>query len=563
MKLQYKILILLTIIFGILSLSFLSYQYIRVKEKKLYYTDNQKNQELIINKVIELNRVKYEQLLNDNSGWDDMLKFVAKPDSVWAKDNVNFFVNSFKLSFVLTYNKEKELVYQFGDSSCLKKLEYPDQTLINLHLGHSPYSHYFQFCGNKLIEIFGAIIVPGSDADARKTPAQGYLFTGREWNNDYIADHEEATGYQIRLLTNQDLSALKKEPSKIYFFKDITNSAGEKIASLVFSKEDPLISDLEPLMNLSFIVAICSVLSMIVIFFFFRKIILLPISKISEALDTHDSKCIDLLSKNNDEFKTLSSLILRYFDQQELFEKNNAELMEINATKDRLFSILAHDLKNPVGNIVMMSEILVDHLKNRDLVTSEELAGLLNQQSKETLSLLTTLFDWARSQTGQINFKPAVMNLNTVVENVLENLYSAAKLKEIIILPNEVKNALVYADAHMLSTILRNLVTNSIKFTNAGGTILVSAQMKPEKTEITIMDTGIGMDEKIKERLFKIESNVSTYGTANEKGTGLGLIVCKDFIERHGGTIALESQPGVGSKFILTLPFNELLFPIK
>lgn len=556
MKLQFKILILLSVIFGVVILSFLSYQYIRIHEKRIFYLENQKNQELIIDKVLQLNRVKYEQLINDNSGWDDMIRFVANPDLKWAKDNVDFLVNSFKLSFVLNYNKEKELVYQYGDSTCLKGLRFPDHTLIDSNFATSPFSHYFQYCGDNLIEMFGAIIVPASDADSRKTQAQGYLFTGKKWSREYLAEHAEATGYQATVMTTQELSRLKKDPSKIYFFKSLADYSGKPIAAVVFSKHDPLLQDLSPFLNLSFLVTLVALLAMIVLLIYFRKIILVPLSKINATLDTHNPQHIASLNGHNDEFRIIGSLILEFFDQQELLKKNNAELREINATKDKLFSIIAHDLKNPVGNMLTISELLSSGINNMNQENSKELVEMMSHQAKETLTLLETLFDWARSQSGQMVFKPALIDLSQIVKDVLENLNSSASLKEIVVLPPETADVIVFADGNMLTTILRNLVTNAIKFTKPGGAIRISAQMNATNTEISIVDTGIGMDQKTQDLLFKIESNLTTKGTANEKGTGLGLIICKEFVERHGGQIQVSSELGKGSQFILTFPFG-------
>lgn len=557
MKLQLKILILLSAIFGVIILSFLSYQYIRIQEKQIYNLETRRNQELVVDKVLQLNRIKYEQLINDNSGWDDMVTFVAKPDLVWAKDNVDFFVNSFKLSFVLAYNKEKNLVYQFGDSICLNGLKYPDQVLINSDFATNPFSHYFQYCGNELIEIFGAIVVPASDSDARKTPPQGYLYTGRKWNSSYLTDHAEATGYQVVILKNPELRTLKKDPSKIYFFKNLNDSSGNTLATLVFSRQDPLKQDLSPFLNLSILLTLIALLSMVVFLFYFRRIILDPLRKISTTLNTNDTEHIVALNQRNDEFKVLGSLIEQFFLQKAVLIKNNSELSEINKMKDKLFSIIAHDLKNPVGNILSMTELLADFIKNKDTETSEELVQLLRHQANETLSLLETLLDWARSQSGQVVFKPTLLDLNPIVENVMGNLNSSALLKEIVILPPDVNNVKVFADVNLLTTILRNLVTNSIKFTKAGGTILVSARMDMNNTEISITDTGIGMDQKTQEMLFKIESNLTTTGTANEKGTGLGLIICKEFVEKHEGQIRVISEVGKGSQFILSLPFEK------
>lgn len=557
MKLQLKILILLSVIFGVIILSFLSYQYIRVQEKQLYNIETRKNQELVIDKVLQLNRIKYEQLINDNSGWDDMISFIANPDPEWAKSNVDFFVNSFKLSFVLAYSKEKKLVYQFGDSICLQGLKYPDQALINSDFSNKPFSHYFQYCGNDLIEMFGAIVVPASDSDARKTKPQGYLFTGRKWNNNYLSEHAEATGYQVVILNNSERTKLKKDPSKIYFLKDLNDSSGNPLATLIFSRPDPLKQDLSPFLNLSILLSMIALLAMIIFLFYFRRIILVPLSKISSALNTHNAEHIASLNQYTDEFKVLGTLIHQSFLQEEVLVENNKKLSEINKTKDKLFSVIAHDLKNPVGNILSITELLTGCLESKDTATSEELVQLLRHQTKETLTLLETLLDWARSQSGQVVFNPTLLDLDRIVKNVLESLNSPALLKNIVILPPELNNVTVFADVNLLTTILRNLVTNSIKFTKPGGTILVSARMNAHDTEISITDTGIGMDQNTQKMLFKIESNLTTTGTANEKGTGLGLIICKEFVEKHGGQIRVTSEVGKGSQFILTLPFDQ------
>lgn len=556
MKLQFKILVLLSVVMGILSVSFLSYQFIQIHEKKLIYQDNQKIQEQIIDKVLKINRIKSEQLINDNSGWDDMISFIAKPDSNWAKGNVDFFVNSFKLSFVLVYNKKKQLIYQFGDPTCLESLKYPDQSMINQKLTNTPFTHYFQYCGNQLIEMFGAIIVPSADMDLRRTPSQGYLFIGHNWDNNYLNEHAEATGYKVELIKNYRADTYKKDPSSIYFFRNIEDYSGKTISTLAFSKTDDLQNSLKQLFYLSVTSLLFSLITIVIFFYYFRRIILNPLDKLSKALISKNLESIEPLKNNNDEFKILANLIFEFVDQQETLKSNNAKLEEINATKDRLFSIIAHDLKNPVGSIVAVSDLLSDNLKNKDMEMSEELVKMLKQQSNEALSLLISLFDWARSQTGLMVFSPEHYPLNTIIEEVVFNLQSSAQRKEITIDSEGDTEMVVFADRNMLKTVLRNLITNAIKYTNNGGSIHVSARLNDKETEITIADTGIGMDEETRQKLFKIESNLSIRGTANEKGNGLGLIICKEIIEKHGGKIWVESKLNRGSRFIFTLPFH-------
>lgn len=554
MKLQTKIFTLLSVVLGILLVSFLFYQFIQLHERELFFQDNKKNQEQIIDKVLQINRIKTEQLLNDNSGWDDMVSFIAKPDKVWAKDNVNFFVNSFKLSFVLVYNKEKELVYQYGDSICLKGLKYPDQALINLKLTQEPFAHYFQHCGNELIEMFGAIVVPSADADSRTTPPQGYLFIGRKWDNSYIKEHAEATGYDVEVVENLQSANFKKVASKMYFFRNFDDYSGQAISMVAFSKTDDLKSNLRQLYRLSVLSVLISIVALVIFLYYFKLIVLNPIKRLSKALHTNNIKLVEPLRNNNDEFQILATLISDFFEQQNNLKNNNAKLQEINATKDRLFSIIAHDLKNPVGSIVSISQMLSGYLKENDMATAEELTEMLKQQSTEALALLTSLFDWARSQSGQMIFSPLVLPLCEITDEVLINLKPSAQLKNITIQNLVDPDLTIFADFNMLKTVIRNLVSNAIKYSNNEGRIEISAISNTGQTEICIADNGIGMSEETRTSLFKVESHSSIRGTANEKGNGLGLIICKELIEKHGGTIRVESELNSGSRFIFTLP---------
>ena len=312
--------------------------------------------------------------------------------------------------------------------------------------------------------------------------------------------------------------------------------------------------DMAPFLYLSILLTIVALTAIVVFLFYFRKIILVPLRQISTTLDTHNPKHIELLNNNTDEFKKLRTLILKFFLQEELLKKNNAELNDNNATKDKLFSIIAHDLRNPVGNILVISDLLRLSLKNQEQENLAELIEIIGYQAKETLELLETLFEWAKSQTGQITYKPEILNIKTIIEQVIEIHNPAAQLKGIAIDSETSDEIQIFADKNMLNTILRNLITNAIKFTYRGGLIQISAKQKTDSTEITITDNGVGMNEKTLDSLFHIETTHTTVGTANEKGTGLGLIICKEFIEKHGGQIRIISTLNTGSKFIFNLP---------
>lgn len=554
MKLQVKIFLLLSILFGVLIFTFLIFQYIRIREKKLLYTENMKSQELVIDKVLELNRIKYDQLINDNSSWDEMVDFAAKPDLIWAKDNVDFFVSSFNLSFVKVYNKERKPMYQHGDSVCLKQLDFPGELMVEKNFADSVFTHYFQYGGSELFEIFGATIVPASDANTRKSPPLGYLFIGQKWDDKYISAHGQATNYHAEVIPESEISRFIPESGKNYLTRNLLNEHGQLIAKLIFSREDPLKTDMSLFLILSVTLTLIALAAIIIFLLYFRSLILKPLSLISKTLKTKNPQHLISVNSTTSEFKKIRSLILQFFHQQELLKRSNVELKETNATKDRLFSIIAHDLKNPIGNISAISNLLSESIKNNDMETTDELLSMIGSQTKETAALLETLFEWAKSQTGQFSFNPTSQNLKEITGRVIEIHQPSALLKKITLESIIQDEVMVFADLNMLKTILRNLISNAIKFTYPGGLIQISAELKPTGTEIFVSDNGIGMDKDTLHSLFHIDNPKTTRGTADEKGTGLGLIICKEFIEKHGGTVRVESEKEKGTKFIFFLP---------
>jgi signal transduction histidine kinase len=165
--------------------------------------------------------------------------------------------------------------------------------------------------------------------------------------------------------------------------------------------------------------------------------------------------------------------------------------------------------------------------------------------------------NWAKSQTGQINFNPVMLNLKAIIIEIFGLLNPTSEIKNISLNYNQSVQVEVYADENMLRTVLRNLISNSIKFTNTNGKIVIATLHKQNFIEISVSDDGVGMNEEFRDKLFKIDKNVTTSGTANEQGSGLGLILCKEFVDKHGGRIWIETEAGKGSTFKFSLPLNK------
>ena len=241
---------------------------------------------------------------------------------------------------------------------------------------------------------------------------------------------------------------------------------------------------------------------------------------------------------------------------EQIIRENEIRLKELNATKDKLFSIIAHDLRSPFSAILGFSELLIDKTEDFDVAESEKYLGIINSSAKNMLILLDNLLNWAKAQTGQLSYKSEKINLSSMVQNIFEISTPIAKTKSISLNYNQTDDIEVYADVNMLNIVLRNLMCNAIKFTNSNGKIVIYALKNQNNIEVTVSDNGVGMNEETLNQLFKIDSNITTAGTADEKGSGLGLILCKEFIEKQGGKIWVESELGKGSNFKFTLPLN-------
>ncbi len=232
----------------------------------------------------------------------------------------------------------------------------------------------------------------------------------------------------------------------------------------------------------------------------------------------------------------------------------NEELTEANTSKDRLFSIISHDLRNPFNTILGYSDLLKSSIEEYDNKEARKFASHINIAAEQTLNLLNNLLQWAKIQRKQLRYQPEEVDLILVSEEVRRFGNEMAGTKNLHIVNHISPGLKVLADREMLKTILRNLLGNAIKFSNAGGKIILSAQTTTREIIICVEDNGIGIQKELAKSLFDLNGRHSKPGTSGEEGTGLGLVVCKELVEMHGGKIWVESTPGTGSKFCFSIP---------
>jgi signal transduction histidine kinase len=273
--------------------------------------------------------------------------------------------------------------------------------------------------------------------------------------------------------------------------------------------------------------------------------------RVSELIIDNEEKAkrvAELVIAEEEKAKRVAELVITNDELQ--------QLLKLNADKDLFISILAHDLRSPFTAILGLSDLLIENIRGYEIDEIESLLKNIKNASLDTFNLLEDLLKWTSTQSGKIPFNPQMLSCEDVCKTVLATLNRNAVSKNITISNNIGKETYVFADIDMLKTVLRNLISNSIKFSNNGGIININTEEQPGAMIISISDNGIGIKPEKLAKLFDISHRQTTTGTAEETGTGLGLILCKEFIEKNNGKIWVESECGKGSNFKFSLPVS-------
>jgi len=343
-------------------------------------------------------------------------------------------------------------------------------------------------------------------------------------------------------------SSLKYYQEFHYYFELVNNNrTGYQIQSLIddnTKKQENLKAAMEShsrrLQTIIYILCI-TLLGFVSIVLFFRH----KRSEISRKL-LQDQ--VNIIENQNKELES----------KNEIISFQNTKLKNLNKSKDQLFSIISHDLKNPIGNI---NSSLSDLLTNWVVIDENdkiEILCELENSNNNVLQLLYDLLDWAKSQQGMIVPHPSEQDINFIIKQNMEFVQKNAKNKEIQIISNLQDNAVGYFDSQMINTIIRNLLTNAIKFTNRDGQIIISSKNEKDKLIVFIEDTGIGISKENIEKILSPEYYITTPGTEGEKGTGFGIKLVNDFLNKNNGELFIESQLGIGTKFTFILPIQEI-----
>lgn len=265
-----------------------------------------------------------------------------------------------------------------------------------------------------------------------------------------------------------------------------------------------------------------------------------------------DDNTINLIAIDSDITK-LKQAEYEIRKQKEEIEKHRDELAKSNATKNKFFRIIAHDLRNPISTLAGSTNLIFNDFEEYNKEQTKNFIGELNRLSQTTFNLLENLLDWSSSQMGEIKYEPKQIYLDTLTKENIELIKRKVDSKNISLINNINDQCEVFADENMVKTIIRNLLSNAVKFTPDNGEIIISCSTDGDFLKYSVKDSGIGINKEDLKKLFKIETHHTTPGLSNEKGSGLGLILCKEFVERNGGKIRISSKPNKGTTIEFTL----------
>jgi signal transduction histidine kinase len=571
MSLNIKIMGLVVMVTGIMVISALAYHLASLREEKLYNYAYLQNTTNSINSIMQ-GRIRFmTQNMEDNSAWDDMVQFVKNPDTVWARENLGSTRQTLKLDLIEVYSGNAQRVWSTFQQEHLPYVDLKlNQDEIRRIFLDGPTCHFYRESPCGLIEIWGSIIVPSLDIQ-RKTPGQGYLLFGKIWDKEVLQELESSTNSYINLrikAEKTDSAAGTSALSTQTIPWPLNNFKGQEIARLSFLSKSIYKADTRLFVYFTLIPFTLALIVLIVFYILIQKWISQPLRKIVFSLDNQDRSQLLQIPQQNKEFREVARLLGDSFDirrnlEKEVTERRKAEeqltklteeLAENIRSKDKFFSILAHDLKSPFHYLLGYSDLLRNEYPTLSDEERKRFISIIHSNSQRLYNLLENLLAWSRLQTGRMEFEMESFDLSCEVRHAVETVKVSAINKNIILDCKAADPAMIKADRNMIRSVIHNLLSNAIKYTPEKGQVSVRTKTYEKYIELVVSDSGIGMTPEEISKLFRIDVSISRPGTNQEPGTGLGLILTKEFVEKNGGTVFVESEVDKGSSFRIVFP---------
>ncbi len=543
-------------------------------------------------KAMELNAAPLQSYTYDYTVWDQMVEFLTvKKDFHWAKEELDLALSNYKIHYIWVVDTNANEYYYSTTSPTIpvQKINIPVAQL-KAALEKQPLNHFYLSAGNHLVDVFSAPVQPTTDKE-RKTKGFGYLMLGRIIDSSYIHDLKAVTT-DIRFSVAKDQNAFTDQVDArhgiIKSSIPLTSITGETIAAINITRNFPVLNQYHKYLNTYLIVFILTVILIGAIFYWIsRKLLFNPLHTIFNALKEKKSSKLYSLNQSKNEYGELSNLISDFFDQNLLLEqeiesrrqteialkkalkeKEDATIEKVRAeqaglAKSQFLSTMSHEIRTPINGVIGISNLLMEE----DLTPKQkEYVKTLNFSAQHLTTIVSDILDFSKIEAGSLQFEKASFSIDNICENVFNLFKNKATEKHIQYTCShpENKNFSLYGDYVRLSQVLSNLLSNAIKFTDKGS-VDFSYDIKEETSNTVtyafkVKDSGIGIAEDQKKKIFESFSQADDTITRRYGGTGLGLTISKRLVELQNGTITVCSEPGKGSTFTVTLTYDKHSF---
>jgi signal transduction histidine kinase/sensor domain CHASE-containing protein len=606
MKTRSKLIVLQVFTLIVLLLSILGFQQIQRREQKLFVASKIKSDEQIINNVLEFNNEKYLGAAKTNSCWNEMVDFVNKPDSAWAKLGIGEIVLTFKLNYAGVFNYGKNTVYEiykdFKDGE--NNIGISDEMIDDL-FKNSPYCHFFLKCNSGYLEVFGSTIVTVDDSEHKGKP-YGYLLIGKLWDTRFISEIENVSGFKIRIYEYNAGGQTKTEKSEnnkeiLTISKSFDDWNKNPIVNVDFLIFNQLEKEYRFSRYLSLFIAVFSIIVILFFFLAVRKWIHIPLISITDSLNKGNVDLLDGIMNRKNEFGEISRLIKQFFFQrknlekeiserlkaeeelkfaydnlelkvvertnallsintaleseilvrkkaEEIIKKQIVDLEEKNAEMERFTYTVSHDLKSPLITINGFAGLILEKIKEQDYKDLDVDINRIMNATNKMQELLKDLLEL--SKVGRMSNHAATFNMTELANEVVELLQGILCAKKIKVTVQENMPDLT-TDKQRIKEVLQNLVENAAKFmdNNKNACITIGCRTTENENVFFIEDNGPGIEAKYQHKIFGLFDKLDQHS----EGTGIGLALVKRIIELHNGRIWVESNPGKGSVFFFTV----------
>lgn len=502
-----------------------------------------------VDALLELNTESYTSLLGEMTFWDELVDFIETEDITWFNSSVAYLVDTNKVDYIDAYNLDQKFVTKVSTLNVVSQDFIPKDIFPILYKNKN--IKFNLKIPEGYVQVFGATIHPSEDPFKNKTKPRGYIFLIKLIDSKYFSNLEKISNSQISFY-----DANKVKDSKfIYTLHDIQDVNGKKMTSLVFKR--PMNVNFSTTRNILGIIVLGTLIGFIVFFYYARKWAKSPIKLITNVLKG-DTNSIQSLKKIRGEFRYIGKLFEENHNQKLQLQKSKAKIEESDNLKSAFLMNLSHEIRTPMNAIIGFSDLLAnEEITEKD---KNEYINIIKSSGRNLIDIIDDLVEMSRLDTNLVT--PNLSNIN--LENMIQATFDAVSITNIkpdldfkLIKPNNNLNKNITTDVTKLNQILVNMLDNALKFTDEGFVILdYDFDEVNKKINFEIKDSGIGIPDDFKTRIFKRFSKTNTHSISANEGLGLGLAISKAYIDMLGGQISVQSQEGIGTTFKFWIPLK-------